>query len=141
MAVITPVKFYDLAPPGESARNAKRAHRRFRAGAYQAQHLYGRHLLPHFFGQACLTVRRRAKGEAFRSTLAHCLHDLRMRMAKDKRSPGGDKIDVALTIEVEDVTSLTPVDDQGLTAHRFPRAYGTIDTAGNYSLRAAKDFF
>ena len=49
--------------------------------------------------------------------------DIRMRMAEDHRPPGADVIDVAVTVDVDQVGALGALDERRRTAHPGERAY------------------
>ena len=68
-------------------------------------------------------------------------HNLRMGVAKNERSPGGDIIDELVAIDIVDPDSAGLFNKYGIAADGLEGADGTVDAAGNHFLSGLKQFF
>ena len=63
-----------------------------------------------------------------------------MRVAKDRRSPRANVVDVAFAVGVEDIGALPALEESGCAADRTKGADRRIDTGGNGALGAREEF-
>jgi hypothetical protein len=102
MAVIAAFELDQQIAPGEAARQADRAHRRFGPGAHQADHFERGQQGAQELGHLDLALGRRAEGEPVRGGLLDGGDHLRLGMAQDQRSPRTDVIEIGPAIGIGD---------------------------------------
>ncbi len=118
----------DLAPGG-GAGEADGAHRSLGAGAGHAQHLdrgdAGGDLLGKLdLGGGCGTV-----GGAAPCRLDHRGEDRGVGVAEDQRSPGADPVEVAVAVDVDQLTALAALDEDRVSPDLAHRPDGGVDAA------------
>src|SRR6476659_4416244 len=140
MAMITAVKLNYFASAGEGARESDRAHGRFCACTYQTELVNGWDSGRNSFGELDLQYRGRAKGKALQHSPLNNLDDLRVSVTENQWPPRADEVDIALSTNVKNIAAFTARDKKRHTADQFPCSYGTVYTAWNSTLCAAKNF-
>ncbi len=68
------------------------------------------------------------------------LDHLRVSVTQNQRPPRADEVDIALSANVKNIAAFTARDKKRHAADQFPCSYGTVYTAGNSTLCAAKNF-
>src|SRR5690349_20894396 len=141
MAVIAAFEFDDEVAIREPARHADGGHGRFGARVHQTYHFDGRDSLADGFRQLDFALGGRAEAGAGCERFARCLHDGRMRVAQQQRSPGADVIDILVAVRIEDVRALAARDEQRRSADAAESSHRRIDAARDVLLGPAEKFF
>ena len=127
MAVIATIELDDFVSLRESARETNGGHARFRAGVAHADFLNAGHRGTDQFRHRHLEgIRDSETGAVFRRLLDR-LEDFRMGMAKNRRAPGADIVEVFIAIHIPDARAPGLLDKERLPAHRAKRAHGRVD--------------
>src|SRR5262245_12725462 len=124
MPMITAIELDDLVLFRESAGEAYRRHARLGAGVAHPDLFDARHCVANEF---CHCHFVRVGYPEARSTLRRRLHrsdDCRMRMAENCRTPRADVVDVVVAIDIKNVRTLSPIDEEWLSAHGTECAHG-----------------
>ena len=104
---------HDLAA-GECPSEAHRAHRRLGAGGGEADHLDRGNPVDDLLGQLDLGGGRGAVAGAAGRGGADGGEHLRVGVAEDQRPPGADPVEVAVAVDVNQLTPLAPLDEDRL---------------------------
>ena len=112
MAVVATGELHDQVAAGGGTGEPQRAHDRFRARRGEAQPLNGGHRPPDRLAEFDLKRMRRAEGEPIPGRGHDGIDDSRMTVAKDRRSPGPDVVDVAPAVDIPDVRPLAALEEQ-----------------------------
>ena len=138
--VITAFELEDLVAPGRRARDADRAHRRFRAGADEPHALHRRHQRRDTLREPRLEVRRRPEARSARRRGGEGLQQPSRRVAVDERAPRHYVIDIGVAVRVFDPGAARARDEERRAADRLERADGTIDPTGQDAGRGGEEF-
>jgi hypothetical protein len=139
MAVIAAFELDQQIAPGEAARQADRAHRRFGPGAHQTDHFERGQQGTQELGHLDLTLGRRAEGESSRGSLLDGGDHLRLRMAKDQRSPRADVIEIGPAIGIGDAGTRPGGEKARRPADRPKGPDRRVDTPRDVPLGALKE--
>src|SRR4051812_48102963 len=101
MTVVAPGELHDLAATSRAAREADGAHGGFGAGVDETQLFHRGDPADDLLGQFGLGGTGSAVGQSAASGFPHCVDDLRMSMAEDRRPPGADEVDVVVAVGVD----------------------------------------
>ena len=102
MAVVAAFELDDPVASRERARDADRAHRRFGAGADEADALHRRHQRSHALAELVLERRWRAEARAASRRGGDRLDQPARRVAVNQRSPRHHVVDEAVAVDVFD---------------------------------------
>ena len=141
VTVVAAFELDDQVAPGEPARQAQRAHRRFRTGRHQPHEFDRRHERAEHLGHLDFGFGRCAEGERPAGRRLHRFHHERMRVARDHRAPGADVVDVPPAVGVPEVGARGPLEERRHAADRAKRAHRGIDAGRNAQLGAGKKAF
>ena len=116
MPVIAALELERQVAAGESAGDAKSAHRRLGAGIHQANQFHARLGSADKLGELDFAFRRRSEtGADLEYSLQRVDHRLRA-MAEKQRSPGTDVVDIAVPIDVDQPRSFASGDESRCSA-------------------------
>ena len=130
---------HDVAP-GEAAGETYRRHRRFGAGVDHAHLLDARHHRFDFLRHRHLDLGRRAERQRMLSLFGDGGAYLRMSVTENHRSPRADVVDVAVAIDVDELSTACRLEEQRRSTDASKSAHGRIDAAGNARFGAANQF-
>ena len=129
VAVVAAVELHDDVAAGGGAREANGGHRRLGAGVHEADAFEpgrGDHAPAEFdFARG-----ERAEGCALRRRALDGRDNGRGRVPEDERPEGGDVVDVAPPVGIEDVRAFAAHERHGRPADRAERADGAVHPAG-----------
>ena len=129
----------DPIAPGEAARQPDGAHRGFGARVDQP-HLFDRgNQVDDQFGQLVFRFGRRTETGSRVNRRDHRLSHARMTMSQDHRAPRSDVVDVAIAVDVEQIGTFAPLEDDRLATHRPERSRRTVHAARHQLLGSCKD--
>ena len=112
MAVVAAGELHDQVAAGGGTGEPQRAHDRFRARRGETQPLNGGHRPPDRLTELDLQRVRRAEGEPIPGGGHDGIDDRWMTVAKDRRSPGPDVVDVAPAVDIPDVRPVAALEEQ-----------------------------
>ena len=137
VAVVAASKLNDLVAAGHTAGQANRGHGRLGTCGHHA-HLLNRagnrgvNAVDDQLGQLRLGGARRTEGQAARGGLLNGLHDLRVRVAQNRRAPGADQVNVLVAVRVVQVGALSLRRKRRSAAHGVEGAHRGVHAAGNH---------
>ena len=129
MAVIAAFEFQDQVALGKSARDANRGHRRFGAGADEANALDRRHRAGDALAQFDFERRSHPIARAASRLIGNSGDNVRMRVAENQRAPGADVIDVLAPVHILQARAFRAIDHQRRAAHGAKCAHGAVHAA------------
>ena len=135
MAMVTAIELNDFWSSRKSAGKAKCAHRRFGARTDEPQPLDGRHKSANQFSQFDFKLSGRAEGCSRGGSFLNGANNLWTGMSQNQRPPGTDKIDILLSININDIRSRAARDEAWKTADGLPRSHRAIHSARNFLAR------
>ena len=139
MAVIAALKLEDEAPTGRCTSHSDRTHRRFRAGADEAEPLDCRHRLAHQFSQPDFAQGRGAEGPSrLRGEVDRGNHG-RIGVAQDERPERTDVVEVRPSGRIPDGGAKTSDDDRRFAPNRTVGPDRAVDTARKERLGAQSE--
>ena len=139
MAVVGALELDDLVAPGERARQADGGHGGLGARVDKAHHLDRGHPFDHAPRKIQLERARCAVAGPARRGLLHRRHHSRVRVPEDERPPRKDVVDVAVTVDVDEIRALAALDEERLPTDGFERPHGRVDAAGQQALRGGEE--
>ena len=131
MAVVTTGKFNDLVTLGKAAREPDRGHGGLGAGVAHSDLLHTRDSLADHARERDFERIRNPEARAVLGGFLDSLNDGGMCMAKDRRPPGADIINVFGAVHVPNPGALRATNEKRLAADGTESAHGGIDTAGD----------
>src|SRR5690349_16706752 len=114
MPVITAIELDDRVATRGGAGKPNRAHRRFGAAGYKAQHFDVRHSRQHELGQSQLERGWNTEARPILHDTLERRDDRRGRMPEHERSPRKHVVDVFVVVDVPDARPSTAPDDERL---------------------------
>ena len=137
VAVVAAGKLNNLVAAGHAAGQANRGHGRLGTRGHHA-HLLNRagdrgvNAVDDQLGQLRLGGARRTEGQAARGGLLNGLHDLRVRVAQNRRAPRADQVNVFVAVRVVQVGALSLRRKRRSAAHGVEGAHRGVHAAGNH---------
>ena len=137
MAVVATGKLNDHVATGHTAGQANRGHGRLGTRRHHT-HLLNRtgnrgvNTVDHQLSQLSLRRARRTEGQAACGGLLNRLHDLRVRVAQNRRAPGADQVNVLVSVRVVQVGALSLRGEGGGAAHGVEGAHRGVHATGNH---------
>ena len=129
VAVVGAGELDDDLAPGSGAGEADGAHRSLGAGAGHAQHLDRGDAIGDLLGKLDLGGGWGAVGGAAPRRLDQRGEDRGVGVAEDQRPPGADPVEVAVAVDIDQLTALTALDEDRLAADLAHRPDGGVDAA------------
>ncbi len=123
MSVVAAFELDDFVAPGKSTREANCTHGGFSAGTGHAHQVDIRHQLADALCQFNLERRWRAKTQSFLRGCGNRGDDFRVGMTANHRTPGAHIVDIALTIDVDQVSALGTIDKRWGATYGVEGAY------------------
>jgi len=131
VAVIAARVLHDEIAAREGARQANRAHHRFRAGRYET-HLFETGIRRgHALGQFDFRRARRTVRAAELGRLGDGLHHIGMGVSQNQRAPGIHEVEITTPVSVVQVRAGAARDEARRAADSVERAHRRIHAAGN----------
>src|SRR5215510_12450135 len=103
MTVITAIELNDFCPTGVGSRQAQGTHRCSGTRTHQSYLLDGWNEPTHSFREFNFTFRGCTKCSSSFRNLCETTQNISVRMSQDQGSPGSNKIDILLSIRVNDI--------------------------------------
>ena len=135
VAVVAAVELEDLAPAGEAARDAQRAHGGLGARRDEAHLLDRRHVAHDALGQLHLEGAGRAERGPASGRAADRLQHRGVRVSQDHRPPRADVVDERAAVLVPEPGPFRPGHEEGRSAHGLERPHRARHAPGDDRLR------
>lgn len=129
--MVAAFKFDDFVALGKTACQTDGSHRRFRAGADEAQPFDRRHNFGNLFGNGDFAFGGRAERQTAQRSFAHGFDDFGMRVSDNRRPPRADIIGVARAVFVPNIRAFGFFDEARHAADAAECAHGRIHAAGD----------
>ena len=133
--VVVAGEFHNLGAAGKRPSQTQRGHAGLGSRIDQANHVHGRQRLAYHLGKLDFLLHRSAERRAACRGSLHRVDDDRMGMTERERSPGSQVVDIFVAVNVPDAGAVPASDEWGCSFHGAKRTHGTVDAAGDESLR------
>src|SRR2546421_10460737 len=138
MAVIAAVELDNFVASGESARQSNARHCCFGAAVDHSDLFDRRHPSADQFGQFHLEWIWNSKTQSARSGVAHSIDNHFRCVAKNRRTPTPDVVEIFLSIDIPNFRSGSALGEKMLAADIAERAHRRIDASRNAPLGCGK---
>ena len=118
VAVVATRELHDGVAPGGATSETDRGHHGFGAGGNESHHLQMRNRRHDQLGQLDLLATGGAEAEPAGGSRRHCLDYIRVSVAENQGAPRTHVIDIAVSVDVEDVEEDRVAPDRAKGAHR-----------------------
>ena len=131
MSVVTTGELDQNVATGEPSRHTNGAHGGFGSRVDHPHSFDRRDRIDHQFGELRFQFAWCTETGSLRKCSKDRVHDRRMPMSQDMRTPRSDVIDVSIAIDIEQVGSIGSIHHNGCTAHGTKGSGRTVDSSGN----------
>ena len=141
MSVITSGKFYNLVSSGITSGCTYGTHHCFRTGIDHTHHFKRRNHFCHQFCHLHFSFRSSPETQSFFTCFDHGFFDRRMVVSEDHRSPGTDKIQIFVSIDIGHINTVCLFNKTRRAANTSKSTHRAVHATRHQSNCFFKKFF